>query len=298
MAPARRLVPLLTASALAVALAGCTGAPGPAAPGDGLVHIVASTNVYGGIVEAIGGDRVEVTSLIGGAQDPHEYEASSRDELEIAEADLLVANGGGYDDFFFQLVDASGSDAPLIVASGTESADEQLPNEHVWYDLGRMDDLAASIADDLTVIDPDGASAYADGLRAFQAGILDLESRAHEIAADHGGEQVVMTELVPGYLLAEAGLVDATPAEFSEAIEEGSGVPVRVLADLEALVASGDVAFLAANTQSFGPETGALIDAARGAGVPVVSFAETLPEGETYLSWMSANLGAAAAALE
>jgi zinc/manganese transport system substrate-binding protein len=102
---------------------------------------------------------------------------------------------------------------------------------------------------------------------------------------------------VPAYLLAELGFDDETPAAFLEAIEEGSDVPPLALQQVLDLVASNEVALLAYNEQTASPETERVREAAEAAGLPVVSFTETLPEGQDYVSWMRANLEAVAAAL-
>jgi zinc/manganese transport system substrate-binding protein len=102
---------------------------------------------------------------------------------------------------------------------------------------------------------------------------------------------------VPVYLLAELGLDNVTPEEFSEAIEEGSDVPPLVLDETLRLFETGEVALLAYNEQTAGPETEQVRAAAEAAGIPVVSFTETLPDGADYLSWMTDNLEAVATAL-
>src|SRR5690349_16360185 len=105
------LVALCAASALV--LAGCSAAP---AADDGRVQVVASTNVYGSLAAQVGGDRVDVTSLIDSAsKDPHSYEGSARDRLAVQHADLIIENGGGYDAFMEQL--RGGSDAVTITAA-------------------------------------------------------------------------------------------------------------------------------------------------------------------------------------
>ncbi|OYX54790.1 MAG: ABC transporter substrate-binding protein, partial [Micrococcales bacterium 32-70-13] len=105
------------------------------------------------------------------------------------------------------------------------------------------------------------------------------------------------TEPVPAYLLAELGFDDETPEEFSEAIEEGADVPPLALQEVLDLIASGEVRLLAYNEQTASPETERVRAAAEAAGIPVVSFVETLPDGEDYVSWMRANIEAVAAAL-
>src|SRR5689334_10581137 len=158
---------LVAASVLV--LAGCASAPAPDAGGDTRVQVVASTNVYGSIAEAIGGDRVEVTSIVSSlSQDPHSYEASAPDQLTVSNADLIVANGGGYDSFIDSLIEASGTDATVLRAvtfshsypgnaghedEGHDHADDDHAegdghdhidgfSEHVWYDVHTMAYLA------------------------------------------------------------------------------------------------------------------------------------------------------------
>ena len=115
------LVSAALAAASVLVLAGCAGATlgssGSSAAADGKVQVVASTNVYGDIAAAIGGDRVDVTSIISStAQDPHSYEASAEDQLTISRAGLIIENGGGYDSFMDSLIDATGTEAPVITA--------------------------------------------------------------------------------------------------------------------------------------------------------------------------------------
>ena len=121
---ARRLAsPLLAVAALsaaALALVGCSGGTPEAGgggeatggAGDGLL-VVASTDVYADIAQAIGGDLVTTQAIISGtAADPHSYEATARDQLAVDDADLIILNGGGYDSFMDTLIEASGTGAP------------------------------------------------------------------------------------------------------------------------------------------------------------------------------------------
>ncbi|HYP73588.1 MAG TPA: zinc ABC transporter substrate-binding protein, partial [Microbacterium sp.] len=104
----RILAPVVVLAASALALAGCAASASPAAS-DGKIAVVASTNVYGDIAAAIGGDLVDVTSIIDSvAQDPHSYEASARDQLTVSRADLIIENGGGYDAFMDTLIEGAG----------------------------------------------------------------------------------------------------------------------------------------------------------------------------------------------
>ena len=109
---------------------------------------------------------------------------------------------------------------------------------------------------------------------------------------------MAVTEPVPLYLLEAAGLENKTPEDYTAAIEEGTDVPPAVLKAATDLAGSKDLTFLAYNLQTEGPQTEALKKAAEAAGVPVVDFSETLPEGKTYLQWMTDNVQNISKALE
>ncbi|HWL60542.1 MAG TPA: zinc ABC transporter substrate-binding protein [Microbacteriaceae bacterium] len=137
---ARLAIPALLAAA-ALALGGCAAAPAPGDgdSDDGRIAVVAVTDAYGSIAEAIGGGAVEVTSIISGpAQDPHEYEASARDQLAVSQAQLVIVNGGGYDDFMTRLLQSS--DAVVVSASEASGLMPQAAP-------GRSDQEAAADAD-------------------------------------------------------------------------------------------------------------------------------------------------------
>lgn len=267
----------------ALLLAGCSA---PIAD-DGRVHVVASTNVYGSIVEAIGGEHVSVTNLIdSAAHDPHSFEASAQAQLAISKADLVIENGGGYDDFVDTLLDAASSDAVIINAAETVDLADGT-NEHLWYDLDAMDFVARAISGELAELDPENAAAYLANLDTFTGELSDLSARLVDVGA---GKSVAITEPVPLYLLQSAGFENVTPDEFSEAIEEGTDVPPAVLNDTLRVIR--DASLLAYNSQTASPETEMVREAAEAAGVPVIEFTETLPTGESYVSWMRANITA------
>ena len=303
----RRRQPLALAAALAAALglAACGGeeaatgsATTPAA--DDAVTVVASTNVYGAIASAIAGDAATVTSILSDpSADPHSYEANTRTQLELSRADVVIENGGGYDDFVDTMLDAAGDADPVVVdaveVSGKDTTGEF--NEHVWYDVATVRKVADAVEAALVQASPDDAATFTAGADALDAQLAGLEQR---IAGDAGatrGARVAVTEPVPGYLLDALGAEDVTPEEFSEAIEEENDVPAAALRETLDLFTGGQVQALVYNEQTTGPQTEQVLAAARAAGVAVVPVTETLPEGQDYVTWMTANADAVAAAL-
>jgi zinc/manganese transport system substrate-binding protein len=283
----------LAMAAVALLAAGCGGGTDEAAA-EGRIAVVASTNVWGSVVAAVGGSDVSVRSLIDDpSADPHSYEDKPEDATLLADAKLVVSNGGGYDDFFGELVDASGSGAKQIVAFDVSGYAEG-ENEHVWYDFATVRKVAGKVADELGTIDPDNKDTYEANAKAFDGRLDELATKAEAIP---DGE-VVATEPVAHYLLDVAGLADMTPPEFSEAVEEETDPPVAAVADTTDLITNKQVVALVNNDQTETPVTKQLKDAAGTAGVPVVNVSETLPQGVTgYVEWMTDEIDALAGAV-
>ncbi len=313
-------------AAAALLLSGCAAAGG-ADKAHGAVSVVASTNVYGDLARSIGGDHVDVTSIIDRmAQDPHSYEATARDKLAVSKADLVLENGGGYDTFMHTLADDTGVDHKNIITAvelsplpGAEAEAPHAPasagadadgtdhghaghghggfNEHVWYDLPTMAKVADAIAAKLSALDPEQAGTFKANAGQFHAGLDKLQAEVDGLAAAADGQAVAATDPVPLHLFDALGLENKTPEAFMEAAEEGSDASPQALKEAEDLVTGGSVRFVAYNEQTEGPQTQRLRLLAEKAGIAVVDFTETLPEGQDYLGWMRSNLHAVEKAL-
>ncbi|WP_327693236.1 metal ABC transporter solute-binding protein, Zn/Mn family [Streptomyces sp. NBC_00459] len=305
--PSRRLA-LITGASLAL-LAGCGSSSDSGGDGSGAqepvasskIAVVASTNVYGDIVEQIGGAKVDVTSIISDPdQDPHSYEANTQNQLALSKAKVVVENGGGYDDFVDRMLKSGGSSAEVINAvkvSGKTAPKGGELNEHVWYDFPTVAKIADRVAAALGKADAGDAALFNKNAEAFKAKLTVLETKEARIKKEHAGEGIAITEPVPLYLTTASGLVNKTPEQFSEAIEEGDDVSPRVLQATLAVFSDKEVEALVYNEQTSGPQTEKSKAAAKAAGIPVVPVTETLPAGENYLGWMTSNVDALASAL-
>ncbi len=285
----------------AVALAGCSSA----ARTPGKISVVTSTNVWADVVHqvagSLAGSKVHITSIINDpAADPHSYEADTRNQLAIKRADVVLENGGGYDDFVDTMLHSAGGGATVLNAvdiGGHKKVDGEI-NEHVWYDFPTVARIADRVAQVLARKDGADAATFTANARRFDAKLHDLSAVEAGLRARYAGEGVAITEPVPMFLLAAGGLVNRTPQAFSNAIEQGDGVSPRVLRETVDLFAHGEVKLLVYNAQTSSAETSAVRKAATEHGVAVVPVTETLPAGQDYLSWMAGNLAAVRAALE
>lgn len=290
---------LVLTTGLVITLTACgTSADGETSD-DGTITVVASTNVWGSVAERVGGDAVSVESLINDAAgDPHAHPDKPSDAAALAGADVVVYNGGGYDEFFTKLVDSSGVDVPRIDAFDLSGHEGDEVNEHVWYDLPTVTKVADALAEAFTTLAPDEEATFTENADALTADLDALLDKAAGIGEANPGAKVLATEPVAAYLLDAAGLTDATPPEFSEAIEEETDPPLTAVAETTDLLTGRHVAALVNNAQTETAVTNSLKEAADGAGIPIVEVTETLPEGVTdYVEWMSSVVDALAGAL-
>lgn len=307
----------LGAAGLAAAVVLLTGACGSGGASDALgdkIPVVASTNVWAGVVTAVGGDAVSVKALIDSpVADPHSYETTAEDALDFTEAKLAVVNGGGYDEFAHELAEQA-KDVPMIDAfelsghAGEDHAEEPVEehaakepehadehdhggvNEHVWYDLDTVAKVAEAVAAQLGKLEPAKAEEFTANAKRFTAELAKVEQQLAELPK---GAKVLATEPVAHYLFEAGGLDDVTPPAFSNAIEGDSDIPVAAQDAVNQLIERKQVAAVVNNPQTETDVTKELLATAQRAGVPVVDITETLPEGETdYVQWVKAEVEA------
>ena len=289
----RPLLPV--AAALVLLLTACSAAQGGAVAaepsGGGRIRLLTSTSMWAGVAEAVGGNAVTATALLAEpGRDPHDYEATPRDQLAALHADVVLTNGGGYDDFLARL--ARPVRTARLLDAVTVSRRTRGPglNEHLWYDLPTVARVADALRAAFTELRPaDGVALKARTAR-FLSGIRDLEARERRLRPRTAGRAAAITEPVAGYLLTAAGLRVATPEAYSASVEQTGEVAPAVLLQQLRLLADRRVVLLAADADVSSPTVDRTVQAARAAGIPVLEAREILPPGSGYLPWMRGQL--------
>ena len=279
----------------------------------GPIQVATSTNVWASVVEILGGEWVEVTAIISDPmQDPHSYEASARDQLTLSEAELVIANGGGYDEFVGQLVSAlDGERIFLELVEGEHSHlgedehsnddedhsedeashDHDHANEHIWYDLHAVEEASEMIVEAITELRPESFDSVNQNFDFFMAELENLEVRLEALREKGLGLGFIATEGVGNLLLEEAGFINQTPEALADAIEEEREVPAAALKQSQDLIGGKVVSLVVVNEQQLDQVSDLLVEAANSAGVPVVQLSELISEpGSDYLDWMASIL--------
>jgi zinc/manganese transport system substrate-binding protein len=256
------------------------------------VSVVAGENMWGDIASQIGGSHVHVTSIITDPNtDPHVYESDPQDAAEIDNAQLVIVNGAGYDDFVTKTLASDASTTRRVVTGQTVlGVTGSNPNPHFWYWTARLPLVATAISDQLSVIDPKDATAFAAGAQRFDRTLSPLLGVISTIKARYAGTPIAYTERVPGYLIQAAGLTLGTPASFSQAVEDGTDPSPQDTATFDAAITGHTVKVLLYNSPVVDTQTTRIKALATSAGVPIVGVSETLPPSyPTLQAWQLAQ---------
>lgn len=306
------------AAAAGLVLAGC-GAGDAESKGSGdKLKVVTSTNVYADLASQVAGDAADVEPIISDAsKDPHDYEATSNDQLKLSKADVVVVNGGGYDAFMTTLLEPADKDPKVVngvEVSGLPGAKENSANEphdhdhgeedhdhdhghdhgafneHIWYSVSAMKNVVDSIEETLSEEDPDNKAAYEENADKLQDELDGLMKKADEVKKTGEGKKSAATEPVALWLFEDLGLETTTPQKFLSAVEAGSDAAPVILKQAQDQIKNKEVAVLGFNPQAVNEQAETLRKAAYDAGVPVVELPETLNEGENYVDWMGTHI--------
>ena len=284
----------------ALGLSGCSSARAARPVVDGRpLRVVAAEATWGSVVAQVGGSEVAVTTLISSpGVDPHDYEPSAADARAVADADLLVVNGLGYDPWAQQLADADGR--VRVLDLGAALGHHAGENPHRWYSPSEVHRAVHLIAEALASVAPGRASSLQAGAAAFEdAGLHDYDLAVAALKARPGGSpRVGATESVVVPLTDDLGWQVLPPPGFLAAVAEGVDPSARDKAVVDAQIAGREIDVLLVNVQNRTPDVDRLVRSARAVGVPVVEISESpRPAGVTFQAWQAAQLRALDAAL-
>ena len=298
-----KLLPLILG---ALILAGCSSpGNGPSSPSslptrpDHPISVVAAENSWGSIASLLGGDRVEVHSLIQDPNvDPHEYEATPADARLVANAQLVVNNGGGYDAWMQQLLSPGARVPQHLVTAAVLVPSAAAANPHLFASPGVVALRINQITANLEVIDPASRSYFKKREALVMADWKRWDEALLAIAARHRASPVGATETMALPMLARASLQVITAQSFMHAISQGIEPAPQDLANFNYVIDHHRINVLVTNSQTVTPLTAGLVSRAQAAGIPVLSVVEILPPGKSFFQLVDAEAAALAQALD
>ena len=272
------------------------GSSTPSTPSSsGVINAVGAENQYANVLAQLGGRYVHVSSILDNPNtDPHTFESSPGVASEVSDAQLVVQNGVGYDDFMTKIEAASPDPhRKVIVVQQLLGLPDDTPNPHLWYKPTTMPAAARAMARDLTELDPSHASYFAANLATFEASLTPWLDAIAAFKARYAGVAVATTEPVADYLLQAMGVDNRTPFQFQADIMNGVDPAPQDITLEDGFFAKHQVRVFCYNQQVVDALTSSIRDHAIAEGIPVVGVYETMPTpGYDYQSWMLAEVNA------
>ena len=232
----------------------------PSASAAGEVKVAVTINVIEDMVEQIGGDRVDATSLVTGLENPHTYSTTPDDRQAVEEADLFIEVGMGLEPWAGDLTKDMPQDKILVLSDNSTKLGS---NPHVWMDPENGKAMAWDIAKKLCEIDPEGTDYYMQNLRQYLVEINYAEARVVALGKDVPGGVITAT---PGfsYLLNRMNITEV----HTLVTTPGSAPSAGDIAECEDAVRNGEAYALIDLAQSPSP---AIEQIAKDTGAVVVS---------------------------
>jgi len=208
---------------------------------DKKIPVVATFSILSDLVKNVGGDRIEITTLVGPNSDTHVYAPTPADAKKVAGAKVVFVNGLGYEGWMTRLVKASGSKAPSVVASKgvksrkMEEEGRQVTDPHAWQSIGNAKIYVTNIRDGLIAADPASKSAYEANASAYLAKLDALETEVKDaiskIPADR--RRLITSHDAFGYFGAAYGLEVIAPEGVSTESEASAQDVAKIIRQIK-----------------------------------------------------------------
>ncbi|MEE6677662.1 metal ABC transporter solute-binding protein, Zn/Mn family [Limosilactobacillus fermentum] len=253
------------------------------------IRVVTSLNFYGEVAKAVAGDHGTVTSFINSsAVKPHEFQPTTKQAKQVANANVAIENGLGYDAWMSKMVKADSKNKITLINVGEQVAKEKDgANEHVWYRPATMSALATTLAKQFSKLDPDHKADYEKNAKAYQAKLQKLDKVIAQAKQNVGDNRLVdVSEPVFDYALENLGY-QINDQHFEKAVEDDSDPSPKDIQQIQDDITNHRIALFVNNSQESGKTVENLVKLAKENNVPVLNVTESEPDGEDYVSWMT-----------
>lgn len=254
------------------------------------IQIIAAENFYGSVAKQIGGDFVQVTSILNQPdQDPHLFSLTPSVAKALERGDLIIYNGLGYDPWIQNLLSTGSSKTRIIICVADLVHKKQGVNPHIWYDPKTMSVFAKSLSDFLIKTDPQHRQEYLKHYQQFIAQQRNLRQLIERIKTQHKDISVIATEPVFGYMAQALGFhMQGIPFQLSM-MNDVDPSPKQVQ-DFQRQLQQHRVKLVFYNLQVSSPLVLHLLQQAKLLGIPIIGVTETQPRHITYYQWMRDQL--------
>ena len=278
----------------------------------GKIKVVASLDSYGEMAKAVLGNQGSVTSIMDDPDmDPHEFEPTSADAKIYQKANVIISNGGGFDNWSVNFAKQNNDAQAINLAklydfegehdhNETEEHDhdeDSAGNEHFWYKTDVATRLSKQLVKTYSKLEPSKQAYFQKNADKYLATLDDVKQMQQQVKQDLQGKNVMATEPVFDNTLIDLG-ANVLNQSFSKAVNEHQDPTPEDIRNWNAAIDAGEVSVVIYNPQSTGKLAKQAMTYAKEHGVPVVQATETKPAGKTYAEWQYDQLKALDEALK
>lgn len=258
-------------------------------PAFSIVKIVAAENFYGQTAQVLGGDKVEVRSILENPQqDPHFFSAVPKTAKQLSEADVVIYNGLDYDPWMQKLLSSNSKKQQILIVSDLIGA-KTGANPHIWYNPNTMSIFAQKLTQVLTEMDPANRVYYQNKLKVFLSQQQDLLHYINALRNKNGGLAYAATEPLFNDMAALLNFSNRNEPFQWQVMGEGAPSPTAVK-DTMNLLNQKQVKLLIYNEQVTSTLTDNIKETAAKNNIPIVGMSETQPANLNYQQWMQTQL--------
>ena len=255
------------------------------------ITVAASINQWGTLAKELGGDLVEVNSIIHSTNvETHDYEPTTADVNRLHNATVAIVNGADYDPW---AIKGAANGKATVVNAAEAGGKKDGDNPHVWFSANVRAKTADAITAAYRKAMPAKASEFSKLNKAWQAKETELEDRIAKNEEATKGMTYGATESVAHYLADDLGMIDRTPTGYAQATANESEPTPGDITQFTNALKHKRISMLILNPQEANATTRQITDAAKKADVPIIEISEQMPSNyNSLLDWMSALVSA------
>lgn len=262
------------------------------------IKIVAAENIYGQVAKELGGQYVDVISIINNPfQDPHLFATTPSHSVAVSQANVVIFNGADYDPWMNPMLSGGGREGRQVINVASLLNIKQGDNPHIWYLPSAIPTVAKELVNLLSQLDPTHQSYYEENLNRFNSDYQIIYKKIDSLKQRFQGVPITATEPVFTYMAKSIGL-QIRGEDFQ--VHTMNDVPptIALIKMFEDDLRNHSVRVLIYNDQVHNTFTERMLSIAKSKKIPVVGVSETLPSEMTYIQWIIKELDDLETALE
>lgn len=250
------------------------------------ITVVASLNQWGSLASQIGGDDVQVTSILSSTNvDAHDFEPTTADVAKLEKADVVLVNGAGYDSWADKTLAKGAERISVADTVGAMTGD----NPHLWFSKDARAAVAKALTDVYSRLRPSEKDTFTKNYNTWNSAEEQLTTTMKTFADKHGAMSYAATESLAYYLMSDLGFTDATPKGYAQSTSSEGEPAASDITDFQALLKDRKVSLLVNNSQEMNKTAEELTSLAESNSIPVLSVTEQMPsDRKTLTDWIMA----------